>query len=965
MLLRCALAISLLAQHATAQTPTPSQTRTRSDTPSETESSTRTPSDSATPSPTPSPTASPTETPSRTASSSLTASPTESTSPTPTASATGTPTGSLTPTPTPSPSPSPCAGGKFRSAAPAASAGGGASSAACADCPAGRYNTDGVSCLQCKVGSFTLGLGSTFCFSTSAACPAGSQPAAPGIASLNTDTQCVPLECAPLWRRNNASTACIDVPCAPGQVALAAGTCGACPLNKTCLPLVPAPLPPSTAALALALAANPNCSAASTFPQAPSSSLLSPADASVLVSAPLAIALGVGGAGAALLLLYCLVVRTRARRLQAAFRCSDLLFQVPTAYLGRAGGGAGEVRGRRTALGGLFTALFALTFTGLLLWALLGYVYGNTSETVASGQLLQGLSTQFSALPWAAPRRAPGSAAAALLPLLPPRASLQLRVMSPPGLGCSGFGASPLPPPEQRNFTAKPEAERGEWVPSSASCSANVSLLLLSCIDCELSAASSVSFTLDFACQALYLEAIAVDANGDVNALAFPENGGLLAGAANASSGGLGYLKSVTWALAPTLTTVQDGAGGGRASARGYRLATSASAVALASPALENAGEGVLPLANSVVVSVRLPLQALYFTTSLAPKSSPQQLVSGVVGLLGAIGVFGALFHASKRLRKTALASSVLGAPNSGGGGGGGAGEDGSSRGVGGGAGGAREGSAGSSRQGGSAPDGAQGAQASAAGSALGAQGFAAGSARGAQGAALAAGSSGGGGGGGGSDGAAPTSPASANGSSASSGASSSRGAASRVVSSRGAFPGGPGATAAPLAPAQVRWQVNALQRALGQRAAEPEQLQPKPSARAGRASTELAAAGSAGAAAGAAAAPVTLSAALPAALPAAAPPAALPAAPPADVQRVWVRGEAPVAAAARAAFPSAAGTAAAGDAAALGPAVGTLQSPQRLQQLQGAVDASAQWLQGGALARREAAGAPGGTGAP
>ena len=538
---------------------------------------------------------------------------------------------------------------------------------------------------------------------------------APGLATtLDPAKDCKPLECPPLWR--DSAKACLG--CPAGEYG-AFGSCSACPQGSLCPGFLPVPLPASTDPLAQALApgGSPACVAAHLIPPQAPNPLLPAAAASIVESALFIIAVSVGSVAALLLLLYCCAKRLPAAAaaaqqapaagggLQALFRNLDFFFAINTAELkdeerkscrcccsrrpaslagassssssGGGGGGGprppskGEVQGRPTALGGLYTALFAFTLAGLVLWQLITFAFSNTTVSVAPDQLQLGRADQFSQLPWAAPR---GAAADALLPPLPPRASLQLRVLGASGLGCGALAPHWQAPPAggegPRQFLDAPTAPAGEagmWRVSNSSCGGggNATLLLLTCNSCELSATSYVSFTLPFTCQALVLEALAVDANGDVRALAFPApaEGPLLAGKRRNSS----FLAAVTWTLAVTLALVQDGVGSGAASqsARGYRLITSAVEVQVGSPAEDNAGGGVLPLANQVVVTVRLPLQALYYTTTLAPKSSPLQLVSALVGLLGMLGLFKVLFHGSKWLRTTAPARMVLGRSSS------------------------------------------------------------------------------------------------------------------------------------------------------------------------------------------------------------------------------------------------------------------------------------------------------------
>jgi hypothetical protein len=582
-------------------------------------------------------------------------------------------------------------------------------SSACSPC-ANRYFAalpGQAACALCPPGTFTPAVGSASCVSLYSTCPTGAQPNAPGISSsLNPDTDCTPLVCAPLWEPNAPNpTACLG--CAPGTYG-AKGNCRACLPGSQCPGFLPAPLPPSALKLALAIApgSSASCTAASLIAPSAANSLLPASLPSIVL---IIIGGTIGAVSVALLLIYCAAKRCGLRNIEGIFRFFDF-FGTPTVSLaaGKKGTGAsapasalpvapsatssrtsagdatqtgssvgatahgattgGEVQPRRTALGGFFAKLFAITFCGLLAWQLLSFFWGNAVLSVTPDLLKNGVS-DFSSLPWAAPR---GPSRDALLPPLPPRVSIQLRLLGQSDLGC----ARPVTPfvaisaPVAAEAAAAPigitaaAGEGGMWrLDSSSSCSGSgTSLLLLSCLDCALSTASFVSFALNFTCQVLFLEAIAVDSNGDLNTITFPADQ-LLAGARNSTTGGFGFLASVTWTTTVIFSVVQDGVNSGAdsLSARGYRLLSSSALTTLFSPSLDNAGGGVLPLANQVVVRVNLPLQSLYFSTAISNRVTVSQLVTSIVSLFAISGVFALLFRVFKSLRKTKWAQNVLG----------------------------------------------------------------------------------------------------------------------------------------------------------------------------------------------------------------------------------------------------------------------------------------------------------------
>jgi hypothetical protein len=499
-----------------------------------------------------------------------------------------------------------------------------------------------------------------------------------------------------LWNATTAATACSGCP------ALNSGpwdACTPCAPASLCPGLLPLPLtrPPQLAARLNASALG-FCTAgeavgffSATSPLGEEASGV----AAVIKSVPLLLMAAVGGAMAVAVTLYCISARVRkascSQRLLERFRNCDF-FQMPTS-----GAPGSDVRLRPTALGGLFTMLAAVAFTCLVGWVLANYFTVNVGVTTTPDMLVGALGTVVRAYPWRAPLPRD---AAQLRPPLPQGASLQLRLFGQSGLGCG----RPTPARDGSLFSTAPgegapwqlggapeplgcdapaaSAGTGSASPSGAPSAAppfaapaaqgdRLSMLTLSCVSCVLSAASFVQFYLPFTCQSFLLEALAVDATGDVRSFTFPMDLSVAVlsfsntTASNATSAEGRFLSTASWGLAPSLTVIDDEAGNGARNAAGFRLSPGSAANTLTNPLTDNAGGGVLPIANVVVVRVALPLQSLYYRTRLSAKQSTTELISGIVGLVGSLGVFAVAYRFCKSARGTALGRLLLGPPKS------------------------------------------------------------------------------------------------------------------------------------------------------------------------------------------------------------------------------------------------------------------------------------------------------------
>jgi len=151
-------------------------------------------------------------------------------------------------------------------------------------------------------------------------------------------------------------------------------------------------------------------------------------------------------------------------------------------------------------------------------------------------------------------------------------------------------------------------------------------------------ASSYLSFSLPYSCQALHLEAFAVDADGSINTVSFSS---ALSSATNTT-----LLSSLAWELQPVYSVLVDNVNSGSAgrTGRGYQVISgiSSSSTVPSSPV-------ILPLSMVVSVLINLPLQPTYSSTTLSPITTVAELLSSIIGLAGILAVFRILFVASER----------------------------------------------------------------------------------------------------------------------------------------------------------------------------------------------------------------------------------------------------------------------------------------------------------------------------
>jgi len=289
---------------------------------------------------------------------------------------------------------------------------------------------------------------------------------------------------------------------------------------------------------------------------------------------------------------------------------------------------------RPTALGGACSLLSILAFLTVAAVLILQYAYANVSVQTALNTLLS--NNPFTpAVPWAPPLT---SLSPAIL------SGVQLRLFAQDGMACDSLVAG----------TGVSGSPSGWTLSPPVACGDGRTLLVLSCPTCSFSATSYLKFYLPYTCQSFYLEAIAVDAQGVVNSVAFPP--------ASSVATSTALISSVTWTVEVLGIILKDTI---KATVtQGYQLSVSAAATTPMP-----VGSSIIPSKALVSVTINLPLQTYYSSILLQPQQSLVSLISSIVGLLGIIGLFRVLFltseitlnqmaQASKRRLSTAPLSS-------------------------------------------------------------------------------------------------------------------------------------------------------------------------------------------------------------------------------------------------------------------------------------------------------------------
>lgn len=557
-------------------------------------------------------------------------------------------------------------------------------STACTLCPLNAYSvasggTSPSNCTSCPGGTGTTTQGASDpaqCVIQIFKCPQYKQPRVP-IPAPKTLDDCADLVCPPPLTQDPLGFGCKG--CPPGSYFDTSSdggggggvpnTCTPCPSNTSCSGFLTTPLVSNPGTLAAIPSSSSSggssspsspllCSSLTALPATLTS--LTPGPFNYFSTLPLAIMGGGFFIGSVFIGAYLLSQRlghTRAGRgVEGFLKYFD---SFASSHLLREGQ---VTRHAASTLGGMCSVLSVLT---LVVFGAVQVARFATSNSYAISTLNTATlaTTPFKpTVPFAAPL---GASVAALHPPLPPNTVLQFRVFAQKELGCalgagagssssggsgSGINTSPTPFPmsvvglSSGQWTQDSQADCGgggggggvgggapSTTPFSAAASDTRSLLTLTCTSCVFTASASLTLTLPYTCQALYLEALAVDAGGEVQTLAFdPFKSGATTSA---------MLTSLTWTLDPMATLLTDTIKG--SSTRGVRLLGSTAVNTLGAPP----GGLIQPLAAAIPITFALGLEPSFSTTTITQQTSLVELLSSLIGLVGIVGFFRVLFQ--------------------------------------------------------------------------------------------------------------------------------------------------------------------------------------------------------------------------------------------------------------------------------------------------------------------------------
>ncbi len=448
-------------------------------------------------------------------------------------------------------------------------------------------------------------------------CDNGFEPR--GVGNPTSAADCAPIVCPAHMSLTPIKSGCRG--CPPGSFGdfsdPTGSRCSACPNASLCPGFLQAALPADPSVLGLPLGA----------PLPPPASLLAanPASAVTLFPALLvappspfsffqgnSLIAGLAGFALSVVVLLTVVVDL----LQGGTLLNAFLRRVDAFSVDHMVLKEGEwARKRSTALGGGCTLVMFLTFSTFAALLFLRR-YTDNVLTTNSIVVLSGLTSAMARQPWARPKA------------LPQRPGVRINVFSLAALG-TGRGACGAPLAWAASGLAG-----GAWALSNATADSRTHLTF-ACVDCTFTATSTLTFSLPFTCQSLYMEATAVDPLGQVRALA------LSPAVTTATSTEL--LTGITWNLEVILAVLldlTDSSEGGGTSARGYQVLSSTGASDTAFP-----GSGLVPATSAVRVAVTLSLQPTFTLTQLTQKLSLADLGASIIGLAGLISFFRALFQ--------------------------------------------------------------------------------------------------------------------------------------------------------------------------------------------------------------------------------------------------------------------------------------------------------------------------------
>ena len=470
------------------------------------------------------------------------------------------------------------------------------SSDTCAKCPPSTYaGSASSSCSTCPSGSFPDAAQAS-CLVGVYVCAAGSAPVS--SAAPTSAASCAPLVCLPPLTISADNETCL------GCAANTSGTypaCAACAGSSVCPGLTAAPLVSAAAFASTAAAMCPLLTGPGSL--APSITVRPLAQGFSWLTGILSIdgTLLSGIAAASLAVLLFIASR--------AFAAVDRVLASVDAFALRLSSDRGaplDLKAR--PIGGTFSLLGAIAFCTLALTLVLQRAADNVNSQRSVVVLDAGAAR-----------------AAAVLPVYsaaPWGAGIQVRITASGDGGVCASGAT---------WTA---TDVGWTIARTPSCGGSaVSQLVFSCADCALTPTSSLSISLHYSCQALLVEAAALDGAGVVTAFALPT------GETTTKPGEL--MTVISWTLPALLSVVNSSIS---PSARGFTL-TAASHTVASVPLVAGKGGGlaVVPTAASIAITIALPLNTFYAVTLLSEKQSIAALLTSIVGLAGVFGFFGSL----------------------------------------------------------------------------------------------------------------------------------------------------------------------------------------------------------------------------------------------------------------------------------------------------------------------------------
>lgn len=531
-------------------------------------------------------------------------------------------------------------------------------SSGCIPCPISTFSTalgatSSSACTQCPPGKNTLSTGSyspTACVTGIAfVCPVGFQPSS--ISTPTSLSDCVALTCPlPLTPANETSAGCSG--CGYGTFGSPSSSCTPCGPSGVCPGLTSNPLFNFIASFPTAPPAGcPYLTPPASTAPAPPSTALAPSTLTYIVG------------GTLLGIIFCATLGTTAynrlsgvklpESIKPYVRMVDLMSSSKPIRVGD----DKILAERESSTLGASMTLFAFGALGVVAAVLTTQrEQSNTLTQQSLGVLRDSVVGATSGWAWAQA----GNAGAATVVGLPPSATgvyLRFSVSGEPGTCIpGGFSTTGL--------------SVGGWVllPSqtcTTSTNAPVSQFTYSCSKCMFTPLSSLTFTLPYSCQSLLAEALAVDADGSLNALSLPPNNTV----ATAAAGGA-LLSSITWTLSPLFSQLNNTLDP-TLSRKGWQLLSQGSVQGPPRQLPNSITPGqltLLPLSSGVTVTVNLALQPYFSSTTLSQLTSVVQLISSIVGFQGIVFtfvslVFGVLStsrkHSKAKSERVLLASSL------------------------------------------------------------------------------------------------------------------------------------------------------------------------------------------------------------------------------------------------------------------------------------------------------------------